>query len=145
MDWGGDGWSAEGTPRRCFHASGIASRGLQYDISGVVHSRSRSWELLEQAFDDGYNHVHMRNLLVWFFICSGFYLIFAFEINLSPILLPLLCMPLGFRLFVCVAASVKWKVPAEKNYGDFTYVLRQLTKYSWRIRQLSSASIILSL
>ena len=32
---------------------GIASCGLQSDVSEVVHSRSRSWELMEQAFDDG--------------------------------------------------------------------------------------------
>ena len=57
---------------------GIASCGLQSDVSEVVHSRSRSWELLEQAFDDGKNHVRMRNLLVLFLIGSRFQLIFAF-------------------------------------------------------------------
>ena len=36
------------------------------------------------------------------------------------------------------------EIPSWKeNYGDFTYVLRHLTKYCWWIRQLSSASIIL--
>ena len=33
---------------------------------------------MEQAFDDGNNHVQMRNLLVLFLIGSGFYLIPAF-------------------------------------------------------------------
>ena len=57
---------------------GIASCGLQFDVSEVVHSRSRSWELMERAFDDGKNHVRMRNLLVLFLIGSRFHLIFAF-------------------------------------------------------------------
>ena len=57
---------------------GIASCGLQSYVSEVVHSRSRSWELLEQAFDNGNNHVRMRNLLVLFPIGSRFHLIFAF-------------------------------------------------------------------
>ena len=33
----------------------------------------------------------------------------------------------------------------KENYGESTYVLRHLTKYSWWIRQLSSARIILHL
>ena len=57
---------------------GIANCALQSDVSEVVHSRSRCWELLEQAFDDGNNHVRMRNLLVLFLIGSKFHLIFAF-------------------------------------------------------------------
>ena len=57
---------------------GIASCGLQSDVSGVVHSRSRNWELMLQAFDDGNNHVRMRNLLVLFLIGARFHLIFAF-------------------------------------------------------------------
>ena len=57
---------------------GIASCGLQSYVSEVVHSRSRSWELMEQAFDDGTNHVRMRNLLVLFLIGSRFHLLFAF-------------------------------------------------------------------
>ena len=61
----------------------IASCGLQSDVSEVVHSRSRSWELMEQAFDDGNNQVRMRNLLEMFFICSRFHLNFAFKINSS--------------------------------------------------------------
>ena len=57
---------------------GIASCELQSNFSEVVHSRSWCWELLEQAFDDGNNHVRMRNLLVLFLIGSRFHLIFAF-------------------------------------------------------------------
>ena len=57
---------------------GIASWGLQSDVSEVLHSRSRRWELMEQAFDDGNNHVRMRNLLLLFLIGSRFHLIFAF-------------------------------------------------------------------
>ena len=56
----------------------IASCGLHSDVSEVVHSRSRSWELMEQAFEVGNNHVRMRTLLVLFLIGSRFYLIFAF-------------------------------------------------------------------
>ena len=33
----------------------IASCGLQSDVSEVIHSRSQSWELMEQASDDGNN------------------------------------------------------------------------------------------
>ena len=51
---------------------GIASCGLQSDVSEVVYSRSRSWELMEQAFDDGNIHVQMRRLLVLFLIGSKF-------------------------------------------------------------------------
>ena len=57
---------------------GVASCGLQSDVSEVVNSRSRSWELMERAFDDGKNHVRMKNLLVLFLIGSRFHLIFAF-------------------------------------------------------------------
>ena len=57
---------------------GIASFGFQSDVSENVNSRSRSWELMEQAFDDGNNHVRLKNLLVLFLIGSRFHLIFAF-------------------------------------------------------------------
>ena len=40
---------------------GIASCGLQSEVSEAVHSLSRCWELLEQAFDDGNNHGRMSN------------------------------------------------------------------------------------
>ena len=109
-DWGGDWWSAEGTPRRCYQTPGIASCGLQSGVSEAVHGRSRNWEQREQVFDDGNINVQMRSLLVLFIIGSEFHPIFAFQINSSPILLPLLCMPLGIiRLFVCVVPSVRWK------------------------------------
>ena len=36
---------------------------------------------MEQAFDDGNNHVQIRNSPVWLLIASRFYLIFAFQIN----------------------------------------------------------------
>ena len=62
---------------------GIASCGLPSDVSEVFHSRSRSWELMEQAFDDGNNRVRMRNLIVLFLIGSSFHLIFAFKNNSS--------------------------------------------------------------
>ena len=62
----------------------MASCGLQSDVSEVVHSRSRSWELMEQASGDGNNQVRMRNLLVLFLNGSRFHLIFAFKINSSP-------------------------------------------------------------
>ena len=57
---------------------GIASCGLPSDFSEVFFSRSRSWELVEQAFDVGNNHVQMKNLLVLFLIGSRFHFIFAF-------------------------------------------------------------------
>ena len=57
---------------------GIASCGLQSDVSEVVYSRSRCWELREQAFNDGNIHVQMRSLPVLFFIGSRFHLVFAF-------------------------------------------------------------------
>ena len=66
------GVETDGQPPR------VASCGLQSDVSEVVHSRSRSRELIEQAFNDGNNHVRMRNLLVLFLIGSKFYLIFTF-------------------------------------------------------------------
>ena len=57
---------------------GITSCGLQSDVFEVVHSRSRGWELMEQAFDDSNIHVQKRSLPVWFLIGSRFHLIFAF-------------------------------------------------------------------
>ena len=58
--------------------TGIASCGLQSDVSEVVYRRSRSCELREQAFDGGNIHVQMRNLPELFLIGSRFHLIFAF-------------------------------------------------------------------
>ena len=57
---------------------GIASCGLQSDVSEVVYSLSQKWEIREQAFDDGNIHVQMRNLTVFFLIGSRFHLIYAF-------------------------------------------------------------------
>ena len=48
----------------------IASCGLQSDVSEVVYSRSRSWQLRQPAFDDGNIHVQMRNLPVLFLTVS---------------------------------------------------------------------------
>ena len=56
---------------------GIASCGLQSDVSDVFHSRSWSWKLMEQSFDDGNNDVEMRNLLVLFIIGSKFFAYFC--------------------------------------------------------------------
>ena len=66
------------------HAPNIASSGLPSDVSEDVHSRSRSWELIEQASGDGNDQVGMRNLIVLFLIGSRLHLIFAFKINSSP-------------------------------------------------------------
>ena len=49
---------------------GIASCRLQSDVSKVVYSRSRSWELREPAFYDGNIHVQMKNLPVLFLTVS---------------------------------------------------------------------------
>ena len=57
---------------------GIDSCGLQFDVSEVVYSRSRSCQLMEQAFDDGNIHVQMKSLPVLFLIGSRFHLILAF-------------------------------------------------------------------
>ena len=59
------------------------------------------------SFDDGNNHVRMRKLLVLFLIGSRFHHILPFRLIRHQILLPLLCMPLGIRLFVFVAPSVR--------------------------------------
>ena len=84
---------------------GIASCGLQSDVFEVVHSRSRSWELLEQAFDDGNNHVRKRSLLVLFLIGSRFHLIFDFYINSSRNPAATLVHAIGHQI-VCLRRSV---------------------------------------
>ena len=84
---------------------GIASCGFQSGVSEVVESRSRIWELMEQAFDDGNNHVRMRNLLVLFHIGSRFHLIFAFWINSSPNPAATVVHATGRRI-VCLHRSV---------------------------------------
>ena len=54
----------------------IASCRLQSDVSEVVHSRSRKWELTEQASDDGKNQVRMKKFTSivpqWFQISPHF-------------------------------------------------------------------------
>ena len=85
---------------------GIASCGLQSDVSEVVYSRSRSWELREQAFNDG---IFMSKWGVYRYCSSlvpDFTSFLPFRLIRHRILLPLLCMPLGIRLFVFVAPSV---------------------------------------
>ena len=83
----------------------IASCGLQSDASEVVHSRSRSWELMEQASDDGNNQVRMRISLVLFHIGSRFHLIFAFKINSSPNPAAIVVHATGHQI-VCFCRSV---------------------------------------
>ena len=46
--------------------------GPQHDVPEAVHSRGRSRELLEPAFDDGNSCARMRNLLVLFQVGSKF-------------------------------------------------------------------------
>ena len=53
--------------------------GPQHDVPEAVHSRVRSRELLEQAFNDGNSCAQMRNLLVLFHVGSKFYPIFLLD------------------------------------------------------------------
>ena len=46
--------------------------GPQHDVPEAVHSRGRSRELLERAFDDGNSFAQMRTLLVLFQVGSKF-------------------------------------------------------------------------
>ena len=50
----------------------------QHDVPEAVHSRGRSRELLERAFDDGNSSARMRNLLVLFQVGSKFLPCFPF-------------------------------------------------------------------
>ena len=52
---------------------------------------------------------------------------------------------LNFMNFTFQYGNYKDFPSRRENYGESTYVLRHLTKYSWWIRQLSSARIILPL
>ena len=47
--------------------------GSQHDVPEAVHSRGRSRELLERAFDDGNSCAQMRSLLVLFQVGSKFH------------------------------------------------------------------------
>ena len=60
---------------------------------------------MEQAFDDGKNHVRMRNLLVLFLIGSRFHLIFAVKINSSPNTAATVVHATGQQIF-CFCRSV---------------------------------------
>ena len=91
---------------------GIASCGLQSHVSDVVDSRSRSWELMEQVFDDGNNHVRMGNLLVLFLIGSRFHLIFAFWINSSTNPAATVVHATGHQI-VCLCRSVSEEEKAQ--------------------------------
>ena len=50
----------------------LLAGGTQHDVPEAVHSRGRSRELLEQAFDDGNICAQLRNLLVLFHVGSKF-------------------------------------------------------------------------
>ena len=52
--------------------------GPQHDVPEAVHSRGRSRELLERAFDDGNSCARMRSLLVLFQVGSKFLPCFFF-------------------------------------------------------------------
>ena len=55
------------------------AQGSQHDVPEAVHSLSRRWELMEQAFDDGSICVRMRNFLVFFsLLLHVYYHIYAF-------------------------------------------------------------------
>ena len=47
--------------------------GPQHDVPEAAHSRDRSRELLEQAFDDGNSCAQMTKLLVSFHVGCRFY------------------------------------------------------------------------
>ena len=53
--------------------------GSQHDVPEAVHSRGRSRELLERAFDDGNSCAKLRNLLVLFQVGSKFYHVYFFR------------------------------------------------------------------
>ena len=78
--------------------------GPQHDVPEAVHSRGRSRELLERAFDDGNSCVWMRNLLVLFQVGSKFLpCLFLSQISSWPIPLPLWFVPLGIKWCPSVA------------------------------------------
>ena len=63
---------SSGAPHSCYQERRALGWGPQHDVPEAVHSRGRSRELLEQAFDTGINCVYMRNLLVLFHVDSKF-------------------------------------------------------------------------
>ena len=78
VDWRGDWWAVEGASHCCYQEPGTVGRGPQHDVPEAVHSRGRSRELLEWAFDDGNSFARMRNLLVLFQVGSKFLPCFFF-------------------------------------------------------------------
>ena len=72
VDWRGDWWAVEGASHSCYQEPGTVGWGAQYGVPEAVHSRGRSRELLEQAFDHGKTCAQMRNLLVLFHVGSKF-------------------------------------------------------------------------
>ena len=65
----------------------LLAGGPQHDVPEAVHSRGRSRELLERAFDDGNSCAQMRNLLVLFQAGSKFltnFLLFADQFVTDP-------------------------------------------------------------
>ena len=72
VDWRADGWAVEGASHSCYQEPGTVGWGPQHDVTEAVHSRGRSREVLEQAFDDGNTYAQMRSLLVLFHVGSKF-------------------------------------------------------------------------
>ena len=67
----------------CYQEPGTFGWGPQRDVPEAVHSRGRSRELLERAFDDGNSCARMRNLLVLFQVGSKLLPCF-FLLQISP-------------------------------------------------------------
>ena len=64
VDWCGDWWAVEGASHSCYQEPGTVGWGPQHNVPEAVHSRGRSRELLEQAFNVGNTCAPMRNLKV---------------------------------------------------------------------------------
>ena len=64
--------AVEGASHCCYQEPGTVGWGPQHDVPEAVHSRGRSRELLERAFDDGNSCARRRSLLVLFQIGSKF-------------------------------------------------------------------------
>ena len=76
-----------GASHRCYQEPGTVGWGPQHDVLEAVHSRGRSSELLERAFDDGNSCAQMRILLVLFQVGSKFlpyFLFFADQFVTDP-------------------------------------------------------------
>ena len=83
--------------------------GPQHDVPEVVHSRGRSRELLERAFDDGnacaLNEEFTSMIPSWRQVFYHFLL--GLQISLEPIPLPLSSVPVVTNWYPCVAPCVK--------------------------------------